>query len=117
MIRCFILGLILGGSATLIAAETPDFETQIAPIIAKRCLECHNARDTNGKLVLITAKTALAGGESGAVIVPGQPDASPLIQRIAAGEMPPPRRGKPQTLPDSEQKLLRAWIETGAKWP
>ncbi len=100
------------------AADTaPDFETEIAPIIAKRCLECHNARDAAGKLVLTTAAGLHGGGEGGPVIVPGRPDESSLLERIASSEMPPPRRGKPQTLPDDEQKLLRAWVSAGAPWP
>jgi hypothetical protein len=110
-------GLVIVALSHLTAFGAPDFEREIAPILAKRCLECHNARDASGKLVLLSAETAQAGGESGRVIVPGKPDESFLIQRVEAGEMPPPRRGKPQTLPPSEQALLRAWIAGGATWP
>jgi hypothetical protein len=106
-----------GPPIVLAAGAGSDFEADVAPILAKRCLECHNARDANGQLVLTTAQAALAGGESGPVLVPGKPEDSPLLHRVVAGEMPPPRRGKPQTLPESEQKLLRAWIADGANWP
>lgn len=113
-----VLAFITATTAAVPAAESPpDFETDVAPIIAKRCLECHNSRDATGKLVLITAESAMAGGESGPVIVPGKPDDSPLIRRVESGEMPPLRRGKSQTLPPAEQKILHAWVAGGAKWP
>ncbi|MCY2967826.1 MAG: PSD1 and planctomycete cytochrome C domain-containing protein [Planctomycetota bacterium] len=100
-----------------IAQAAPDFNRDVAPILVKRCLECHNARDANGKLVLTTAERTLAGGEGGEAIVPGMPDDSPLLTRVTTGQMPPPRRGKPQTLPPAEQQILRDWIADGAKWP
>jgi len=113
--HCLIATALVFGN--LSQAASPDFETEVAPILAKRCLECHNARDAAGQLALIAAETTTAGGESGPVILPGNPEASLLWTRIASGEMPPPRRGKPQTLPPAEQAILQAWIAAGAKWP
>ncbi|MFO0918665.1 MAG: PSD1 and planctomycete cytochrome C domain-containing protein [Planctomycetaceae bacterium] len=114
---CVWIGCQLMAYSVIAADRAPDFETEIAPILAKRCLECHNARDAAGKLVLTTASGAQAGGEGGPVLVPGHPDQSSLLERIVSSEMPPPRRGKPQTLPGDEQQLLRAWIAAGASWP
>ncbi len=94
-----------------------DFERDIAPLIAKRCLECHNARDVKGGLNLTTHAGALKGGESGAAIVLGKPEKSNLLQRVIDGEMPPKSRGQSQRLPDEEIALLRKWIASGAKWP
>ena len=53
----FLLALGLGcGALVAVGAEpSPDFEKEVAPILVKRCLECHNARDANGQLVLTTA--------------------------------------------------------------
>ena len=36
------------------AAGEPDFNRDIAPLIAKRCLECHNERDIKGEVNLTT---------------------------------------------------------------
>jgi hypothetical protein len=106
------------GSLAAVGAEpAPDFEKEVAPILVKRCLECHNARDANGQLVLTTADRLARGGEGGEVVLAGDPEASPLWQRVHSGEMPPPRRGQAQTLPAAEQEILKRWIATGATWP
>ena len=47
------------------AAESPDFDTVIAPLIASRCLDCHSGAEPKGGLNLGQQKLALAGGESG----------------------------------------------------
>ena len=97
--------------------ETPDFETDVASILATRCLECHNASDANGGLQLQDVDGLSQGGDSGAVIVAGNAVESHLFERIIAGEMPPKVKGRPQKLPQAEIDTLRAWINAGAKWP
>jgi uncharacterized membrane protein len=94
----------------VVAAE-PDFDREVAPILAGRCLECHSGAEPQGKLDLSRAARALAGGESGRAIARGLPDASPLWQRIAANEMPPKH-----PLQDDERAILKAWIVSGAAW-
>lgn len=54
---------------------------------------------------------ALAGGASGAVIVPGKPDDSLLWERVDTDEMPPK-----SPLTAAERAVLRQWIATGAPW-
>ncbi len=86
-------------------AAPPDFDKQIAPILASHCLDCHSGAKPKGKLDL-----SHKAGASAAVVA-GKPAASSLWERVAAGEMPPKK-----PLPDAEQKLLKEWIESGAKW-
>lgn len=97
-------------AAQITAAEI-DFDRQIAPLLASRCLDCHSSEEPKGKLDLSTAAGAMRGGESGAAIVPGKLSDSPIWERVAAGDMPPKK-----PLPESERQLLKAWIEAGAKW-
>ena len=94
-------------------ADDPDafFDQQIAPLLARRCLQCHNATERRGGLDLSSADSARQGGESGAAFVPGDRDESLLWQRIQRGEMPPEDR-----LPDDEKALLGRWIAEGAPW-
>jgi len=98
-------------------AKPVGFERNVAPILAKRCLECHSENEPSGKLVLSLKTAALQGGESGPAIVPRDVEKSQLLVRVTAGEMPPPKRGHSQKLPDSEIKILRDWIASGAEWP
>ncbi len=87
------------------------FDSKIAPLLAGRCLECHNTSSRKGGLDLSRLQSARAGGESGKVIVPGMPDESLLWQHVRDEEMPPKH-----PLPEAEKQLLRRWIATGAKW-
>ena len=88
------------------------FETRIAPLLSQRCLQCHNSATKKGRLDLSRKEAALAGGESGKVIVPGKAAESLLWEQIESGDMPP--EGKP--LSDGEKRLLSQWIDNGAIW-
>jgi hypothetical protein len=100
-------------------AQTPpiDFNRDVAPILVKRCLECHNDVVASGDLVLTEHKRASGGGESGAAWLSGHPENSLLVERVTQGEMPPERQGNSQRLPDSEIQTLRDWVAAGAPWP
>ena len=93
------------------AGDAPDFDRDIAPILASRCLDCHSSAEKKGGLNLSQVDSATAGGDSGAAIVAGKPDESYLWQRIDAEEMPPKK-----PLPAKERDVLKAWIAAGAKW-
>src|SRR5262245_38885989 len=58
------------------------FEEKVRPILAENCYKCHGSEKQKGSLRLDVREMALAGGESGPVIVPGKPDASPLVDAI-----------------------------------
>lgn len=113
--RCYrslaiLFAVFLSAPPTILRAE-PDFDRQVAPILAGRCLECHSGAEPKGKLDLTTAAKTFAGGENETAIVRGQPDASYLWQRIAADEMPPKH-----PLPANERETIKLWIAAGAKW-
>lgn len=97
--------------------QARDFETDVAPVIVRRCLECHKGQAPSGGLSLESHAGFLRGGESGAVVSPGKPDESLLFSRISSGEMPPAVKGVPQKLPAAEQAILNDWIAAGANWP
>ncbi|MFO0797840.1 MAG: DUF1549 domain-containing protein [Gemmataceae bacterium] len=90
------------------AADLPDFDAAVAPLLASRCLDCHKGANAKGGLDL--SRRAAVVGKDGAV-VPGKLKDSTLWERVAAGEMPP-KKG----LPAAEKALLKEWIEGGAKW-
>lgn len=107
-----LFSLLGFSAATAVAAPAgPDFDREIAPLLARRCGECHNADEPKGGLDLTSKTRALAGGESGRAIVAGQASASLLWQRIDANEMPPKH-----PLPAAEKTRLKQWIDAGAAW-
>ena len=102
----------------LLAAEpTVDFEADIAPILIRRCVECHQANNVSGGLLLTSHAGLLAGGDSGAVVDIASPSESYLLERVASGEMPPPEKGHSRQLPRAEIALLERWLVAGIQWP
>src|SRR5262245_60599855 len=93
------------------AAGSVDFARDVQPILTKSCLNCHNAAKRRGGLRLDDAAAALAGGDSGAVIVPGAKAAEGRLLHVVAGldtEVKMPPDGPPLTA--AEVGTLRAWI-------
>ena len=92
-------------------ADEISFDQQVAPLLASRCLRCHNASEKKGGLDLQREAAARVGGESGSVITAGRPEKSLLWDRIVADEMPPK-----QPLSPHEKEIVRQWISDGANW-
>lgn len=118
----FFLSTILGCAlwlsvAPLWAVEAPDFERDIAPILANHCLECHQPNKRSGELNLATLTALLKGGEQGPAVVAGKSSESLLIERIKSGEMPPPDAHETRPLTAAQSATLAAWIDAGAPWP
>ena len=112
--------MVVGCSWSALAADPPavDYARDVQPIFQQHCYQCHDARKQRASLRLDVRSRALRGGESGkAAVVPGDSGKSELIRRINLAE------GKEAMPPGSEKltaaqvKLLRAWIDGGAKWP
>jgi hypothetical protein len=93
------------------SADAPDFDRTVAPILARRCFDCHSGSDPKGGLDLSRRATAMRGGDGGEAIVPGKPDESLFWENVADGSMPPKSK-----LTDAEKSTLRAWIAAGARW-
>lgn len=123
--RCGVrnaFGLILSvivamGGAPTGRAAAPVTDANVIPILLRRCANCHGGEYKDGKLDLRTLSGIRAGGKSGPVIHAGNPDDSPLIQKIEANEMPPEDvRGRAgiEEVPEGELATLRRWIAGGA---
>jgi len=96
--------------------RTVNFEADVRPILEGRCVECHGPEVRKSGLRLDNRDDALAGGDLGAAIEPGDSGESYLIHRVtgAFGESVMPPKGDP--LSDEEVSILRAWIDQGAMW-
>ncbi len=107
--------------AALAADPTPAdlafFEQKVRPTLAAKCYSCHSAeaKKIKGGLRLDTAEGIRRGGDSGAaVVVPGQPNASLLIQAVRHDGLKMPPDGK---LSASEIAGLAEWVARGAPDP
>ena len=94
-----------------------QFQTDVEPILAERCYECHGEEVNMNGYSLLRKKEAVRGGSSGlAAIEPGNSAASRLIHLVAGVEellFMPPSGGR---LSDEEIGVLRAWIDQGVDW-
>ena len=120
----FLSAVLAGiGSAATADANPPandpiNFEAQVRPLLLRACVECHRANNQEGGLRLDDRTAALAGGDSGRILQPGDPAGSELIRRIS---LPP---GDPEIMPaigdpltPQQIELLKSWVQQGAEWP
>jgi hypothetical protein len=102
-------------------SPAPDYLREVRPILAESCFPCHGMDEgtREGGLRLDLAETAQQGGDSGdPAIVPGDPTASQLIERIATDDdslRMPPADVKPP-LSAEQIDVLRRWIAAGARY-
>jgi hypothetical protein len=95
------------------------FEKQVRPILADNCYSCHSAtaEKLKGGLRLDDADALMKGGDSGPVVVPGDPDRSLLIKAIRYTDddlrMPP----KNKKLSTAQIDTLEQWVKAGAPFP
>jgi mono/diheme cytochrome c family protein len=114
-----VVGAASQSSVSGSAAEQAEFfEKKIRPELSRNCYGCHStATRSAGKLRLDDRDAILNGGKSGPAIVPGDPAASLLVQRLttedAAHRMP--KDDDPLSAGVIED--FRTWIRQGAYWP
>ena len=118
--------LLLGLLTVVAASAEPgkiDFNRDIRPILSNNCIQCHGPDEAERKggtdgLRLDTRDGALVDLGGYAAIVPGDPDKSALIERVATADadlvMPPKDAGKTLTLKEIE--LLKQWVREGAHY-
>ena len=94
------------------SAKEQFFDREIAPLLSRHCLECHDTVNHKGRLDLSKKSTAFATAKKETVIVPGKSAESLLWEVVEADDMPNER----DPLSVDEKKLLRKWIDDGAVW-
>jgi len=125
-----IAALFLCDGGTVGAAERPTpqpgltregiefFEKKIRPVLTEKCYKCHSAgaEKIKGGLRLDSRAEWMKGGESGPVIVPGNPEKSRLIHAVrrtdSSLQMPPK-----EILAAPQIVDLETWIRMGAPDP
>lgn len=99
-------------------AKPPVAERDVQAILGAKCWVCHGRREKQAGLDLRTVASMRKGGKSGPALVPGNPDISLVIQRIAAQQMPPPalqEQFSVRGLTVDEFDKVKRWIADGAR--
>jgi hypothetical protein len=118
LLRSWKLRLYLALMAAGLFSQTPpamvDYDRQVHPILAARCLLCHSQEKRSGGLSLAAYSDALNGGRSGAAVKPGDSNASLMVRRIT-GEMQPRMPLGGEQLSATDVATIRSWIDQGAR--
>jgi len=118
-----VFGLVILGVSTpsrpICAAEPQSFAEDIVPILAGRCVSCHQpggAGFEKSGLDLTTYEGLMMGTKFGAMIVPRDPESSNLMWLLDWRASPQVRmpHGK-KKLSICDRNAIRAWIREGAK--
>lgn len=94
------LAVLLLATGTGRAAEAPDFETEVRPLLARYCLGCHSTEKQKGDLDLERFQTVADARREPKVW-------QNSVEQMGLGEMPP--KDKPQPTPAERQRILD-WI-------
>jgi hypothetical protein len=117
-ICCVMLLCLWALSSPVVSAQNPTiteaqrefFEKKIRPVLAEQCLDCHNSiNEKSGGLALDWIQPLRQGGDSGKVIIPGDPDKSLLIQAIR-------HQAEVEDMPPESPKLVDGVIADFTKW-
>lgn len=93
-------------STTTVVAAAVTWDAVVGALFDPACTGCHGAAATSG-LDVSSFAAAVAGGNRGAGVEPGDPDGSVIVQIMEAG-------GHPAMLSADDIATLRDWIAAGA---
>ncbi|MBL8812045.1 MAG: PSD1 domain-containing protein [Planctomycetaceae bacterium] len=111
-----VVCVLFAMSNCVAADEIARFADHVRPLLVSKCLSCHGRNKQEGQLRLDQKTHALAGGDRGPSIVPGDANGSLLIQAVKGSDpdfLMPPK----QPLSADEVQLLTDWVNSGAAWP
>ncbi len=113
-----MVGSVVLGVASVVATE-PNYETEIKPLLARKCTSCHGPLKQEAGLRLDAAVWILKGNSDGFVVRAGEPEQSKLLERVRTVDpeqrMPPEGEGEP--LSAAQIELLARWVAAGAPAP
>ena len=93
--------------------EKVSFTRDIAPFMANLCVGCHSGNTPRGGLSLVTFHDMMKGGDSGQVVLPGEPKEKSRLYRLT-GQLEPPKMPAGQALiTRTNYNNLGTWFDEG----
>ncbi len=112
-----ITAAVIGGGYYACFRPKIDFNSQVKPILNKKCMACHGGVKQAGGFSLLFEEEALANTKSGKpAIVPGDAAHSEMIVRLTSTDPDKQMPKKGESLSKEEIEILTKWIDQGANW-
>lgn len=108
---------VMAVGSIVIPGHQVDFNTEVKPILNKKCMACHGGVKKAGGFSLLFPEEALGETKSGKpAILPGDAGHSEFIIRLTDSDPDRhmPKKGDP--LSPDEIKVLTDWVNQGAQW-
>ena len=111
IICCSILYL------TLFTHEPIDYNTEVKPILNKKCISCHGGVKKKAGFSLLFQEEALAATASGKpAIIPGDAKHSEMIRRLHLTDPEERMPYQADALTKDEIEILTRWVDEGARF-
>lgn len=125
-----VWGLLIVGAVSVVRAEPiqvaelaadreVEYWSDIAPVLKKNCVACHN-QSTDEAGVNLESPDAMKASDAEDLLVPGEPESSRLFLLAAHADdpvMPPSDNDvSASSLTSMELALLKRWIQAGAHY-
>jgi hypothetical protein len=104
------------GKQDVALPQTVNFKRDVMPVFEAACIGCHGPEKQRAKFRVDRREDFFAPGDPEPLIVPGNWEKSRLVA-IVTGQMKDMKSAEEHHLPTREVALLKAWINSGAKWP
>lgn len=110
------LSLVLSTFFMGVATAQVDYNEEIQPIFNANCTSCHGSSAQSGvNLTSYDATMSSVGTQYGQnIVVPGQPNNSPLVDKIEPSPQFGDRMPQGGALSEAQITLIRTWISEGA---
>ncbi len=99
------------------APASSSFMKDVAPILMRNCIACHNNRKSESKYNMVNFASLAKGGAQGEEITlePGKPEDSRFVELLHA-DAKPRMPYKQDPLPRDQVALIERWVKEGAKY-
>jgi WD40 repeat protein len=110
-----VLVTLLASLSSTAQEPTPDFHTDVAPVLRDFCSACHNSKDAEEGFSVETYAELLKGGDNGVMLKPGDVKSRLLeVMRGSKPAMPPKKEPQPSA---NDIRTIERWITAGAPGP